>query len=108
MALAVGALQLVTGAEGRRLYSALASYHVYLEYPILALLAAGLVAGLPKGPRMTAVLTDMASAVAGLEVLADAAPQPSSSTNGALIVAIVVAVVVAIVAVAYLVARRRR
>ena len=42
VALAVGALQLVIGTDGRRLYSALASYHVYLEYPILAMLAAGL------------------------------------------------------------------
>ena len=48
VAVAVGALQLAIGADGRRLYSALASYHVYLEYPILALLAAGLVAGAPS------------------------------------------------------------
>jgi hypothetical protein len=52
VAVAVGALQLVIGADGRRVYSALASYHVYLEYPILALLAAGLVAGgLPRRDR---------------------------------------------------------
>lgn len=43
-AVAVGVLQLVAGAEGRRVYSALASYHVYLEYPVLVLLLAGLLA----------------------------------------------------------------
>lgn len=48
-ALVVGALQLLAGAEGRRVYSALASYHVYLEYPILVLLLAGLLAA--RTPR---------------------------------------------------------
>jgi hypothetical protein len=44
-ALLVGGLQLRVGAGGRRVYMAVASYHVYLEYPILVLLLAGLVAG---------------------------------------------------------------
>lgn len=34
-AVAIGALQLASGTLGRRWYSAVASYHAYIEYPIL-------------------------------------------------------------------------
>jgi hypothetical protein len=34
-AIVIGALQLAWGRLGRRWYSAVASYHAYLEYPIL-------------------------------------------------------------------------
>jgi hypothetical protein len=37
---AVMVLQVVAAAQGRRLYSAIASYHAYLEYPLLAVLLA--------------------------------------------------------------------
>ena len=35
--------QVLSGPDGRRLYAAVASYHAYLEYPLLVLLAASLV-----------------------------------------------------------------
>jgi hypothetical protein len=40
---AVLLLQVVAGTQGRRLYSAIASYHAYLEYPLLAVLLATVV-----------------------------------------------------------------
>ena len=42
-AVAIGLLQVLSGPDGRRLYAAVASYHAYLEYPLLVLLAASLV-----------------------------------------------------------------
>lgn len=41
-AVALGLLQLVSGPEGRRIYASVASYHAYLEYPLLALMVASL------------------------------------------------------------------
>lgn len=41
-ALLIGLLQLLSGPDGRRLYAAVASYHAYLEYPLLALMLASL------------------------------------------------------------------
>ena len=42
-ALSIGLLQLLAGPDGRRIYAAVASYHAYLEYPLLALMTASLV-----------------------------------------------------------------
>jgi len=41
-ALLIGLMQLIAGPDGRRLYAAVASYHAYLEYPLLALMLASL------------------------------------------------------------------
>lgn len=45
VAAVVGVLQLASGPEGRRIYAGLASYHAYLEYPLLMLMLATLVVG---------------------------------------------------------------
>ena len=85
--------------------SAVASYHVYLEYPILVLLLAGLVAGRgSKGATMPGLVM---LAVLGA-LLVDAAPQKSDSTSWGYVVLIAVAVVVVGVAVVVLLRRRRR
>lgn len=45
LAVLIGVLQLTGGPEGRRFYAAIASYHAYLEYPLLMLMLATLVTG---------------------------------------------------------------
>ena len=52
----IGLLQLVSGPNGRRIYAAVASYHAYLEYPLLALMLASLVGitfGRDETPKTT-------------------------------------------------------
>ncbi|MGB8857721.1 MAG: hypothetical protein WCC60_00620, partial [Ilumatobacteraceae bacterium] len=41
-AVVIGLLQLVAGPDGRRIYAAVASYHAYLEYPLLVVLLASI------------------------------------------------------------------
>ncbi|MDO8389429.1 MAG: hypothetical protein Q7V57_02990 [Actinomycetota bacterium] len=45
LATLIGVLQLTSGPEGRRIYASLASYHAYVEYPLLMLLLATLATG---------------------------------------------------------------
>jgi len=45
LATLIGVLQLSSGPEGRRIYAAIASYHAYVEYPLLMLMLATLVTG---------------------------------------------------------------
>lgn len=50
-ALTLGVLQLASGHTGRRWYSAVASYHAYLEYPVLVVFLAALCGATVTNPR---------------------------------------------------------